>query len=144
MLTAHILVNGLHMDICLDSKFKEYREFKFNLILLPLALKQKFDLIRRYDKAKQRYAQTVEQLPRGHDIEYVTCKEDIHELSYRQAEKGGLKRSTFIVVGSIFRLGYLILFLFFSYSNFKALRYDQEFLSLSFDSGKLFMFCFSP
>jgi hypothetical protein len=70
-----------------------------------------------------------------HYIEYVTSKEDIHELSYRQAEKGGLSRSTFIILGSIFRFGFLILFMYFTYLNYIAMRYNEEFLSLSVNAG---------
>ena len=68
-------------------------------------------------------------------ITYVLTKEDIHELTYQQAHKGGLKRSTFIILGSIFRFGYLIVFLYLTYVNYITLRYDQEFLSLSSKSG---------
>lgn len=70
-----------------------------------------------------------------HYIEYVTCKEDIHELAYRQAAKGGLSRSTFIILGSVFRLGFLVLFLYFTYMNYVAMRYNEEFLSLSANAG---------
>ena len=68
-------------------------------------------------------------------VEYATCKEEIHEITYRQAEKGGLTRNAFITLGTIFRIGYLVVFLYFVYENYIALRYEQEFLSLSFDSG---------
>ena len=68
-------------------------------------------------------------------IEYVTNKEDIHELSYRQAAKGGLSRSTFIVLGSVFRVGFLVVFFYFTYSNYVAMRYNEEFLSLSTSAG---------
>ena len=70
-----------------------------------------------------------------HYIEYVTCKEDIHELAYRQAAKGGLSRSTFIILGSVFRVGFLVLFLYFTYLNYVAMRFNEEFLSLSFNAG---------
>ncbi len=68
-------------------------------------------------------------------VQYVTCKEDIHELTYQQAENGGMQRKTFIALGSIFRIGFMIVFLYFVYENYMALRYNQEFLSLSFDAG---------
>jgi hypothetical protein len=68
-------------------------------------------------------------------IAYVLTKEDIHELTYQQAHKGGIKRATFIMLGSLFRLGYLVVFLYLTYVNFISLRYDQAFLSLSSASG---------
>jgi hypothetical protein len=69
-------------------------------------------------------------------VEYVLTKEDIHELAYRQAHKGGLKRSTFIILGSLFRFAYIVVFAYLTYANFVSLRYNQAFLSLSSAAGE--------
>ena len=69
-------------------------------------------------------------------VAYVLTKEDIHELAYQQAHKGGLRRSTFIILGSIFRFAYIVVFVYFTYINFVNLRYNQAFLSLSSHSGE--------
>ena len=89
------------------------------------------DPLLRPNKMSQRLLNWLEDTFVG----YVTIKEEIHELSYRQAENGGMRRSTFIALGTLFRVGYLVVFGYFVYQNYMALRYDQEFLSLSFDSG---------
>ncbi len=69
-------------------------------------------------------------------VTYVLTKEDIHELTYQQAHRGGLKRTTFIMLGSLFRFGYLVVFLYLTYTNYMNLRYKQAFLSLSTAAGE--------
>ena len=69
-------------------------------------------------------------------VEYVLTKEDIHELAYKQAHKGGLKRSTFIILGSLFRFAYIVVFAYLTYANFVSLRYSHAFLSLSLAAGE--------
>ena len=69
-------------------------------------------------------------------IAYVLTKEDIHELTYQQAHKGALHRTTFIILGSLFRLSYVVVFVYFTYVNFISLRYNQTFLSLSTTAGE--------
>ena len=69
-------------------------------------------------------------------VVYVLSKEDIHELAYQQAHKGGLKRSTFILLGSLFRLSYIVVFVYMTYTNYVNLRYNHAFLSLSSHAGE--------
>ncbi len=66
---------------------------------------------------------------------FVTMKEDIHELTYRLADSGGVKKSTFIVLGTFFRIAYVVVFFYLSYANYVSLRTKQKFVSLSPNSG---------
>lgn len=69
-------------------------------------------------------------------VEYVTCKEDMHELTYRQAERGFLKRGTFIFTGSMLRMAYLFIVVYLTYSNYVSLKYTSQFVSLDMTAGK--------
>ncbi len=68
-------------------------------------------------------------------IEYVTCKEDMHEMSYRQADRGFLKRSSFITLGTLLRAGYLAVVVWLAYNNYMALKYTSKFVSLDQTAG---------
>ncbi len=70
-------------------------------------------------------------------VEYVTCKEDMHELTYRQAERGFLKRGTFIFTGSLLRVCYLVIVVYLTYSNYMSLKYTSKFVSLDVTAGVL-------